>query len=154
MIVRINPKDISYLNAEKFCCLPYRNHSHGCPNYGKKVGCPPDISPIEKLLDLNKDLYLIYTEFNIGEHAEKMRRLHPEWTDKQVYCCLYWQPKARKLQRLEEEKFKKEKSINLILTSPEAMGVNITSLMNKIGIKLEWPPRKVTRLVSLGGVKK
>jgi len=154
MIVRINPKDLSYLDAEKFCCLPYPSHPKGCPNYGKKIGCPPDIFSLKEILDLNQNIYLIYTEFNIGEHAERMRELHPKWTDRQVYCCLYWQPKARKMQKQEEEKSKKEKGINLVLTSPEAMGVNLISLMNKIGVRLEWPPRKITRLVSLGGMSK
>ncbi|MCX6746934.1 MAG: hypothetical protein NTU63_02245 [Candidatus Pacearchaeota archaeon] len=154
MIVQINPKDLSYLDAKKFCCLPYPNHPKGCPNYRKKEGCPPNIPRLEEALDLNKEIYLIYTEFNIGEHAERMKRLHSDWSDKQIYCCLYWQPKARKMQRQEEEKSKKEKGINLILTSPEAMGINLVSFMNKIGVKLEWPPRKITRLVSLGGMSK
>ena len=154
MIVQINPKDISYLDAEKFCLKPYPNHRRGCPNYGKKSGCPTNIPALEEILDFTQNVYLIYTEFPIGEHAEKMKKLHSGWTTRQVYCVLYWQPKARKMQRLEEEKCKKEKDINLILTSPEAMGFNITSLMNKIGVKLEWPPRKITRLVSLGGMKK
>lgn len=154
MIVQINPKDISYLDAEKFCLKPYPNHPKGCPNYGKKKGCPPNLPKIEELLNFNKNVYLIYTEFNIGEHARRMKKMHPDWSDKQVYCVLYWQPKARKMQRQEEEKARKEKDINLVLTSPEAMGVNIVSLMNKIGVKLEWPPRKITRLVSIGGMKK
>ncbi len=154
MIIQVNPKEFSYLDAEKFCCLPYLNHPRGCPNYGKKEGCPPNIPKVDEVLDFNKDVYLIYTEFNIGEHAERMKKLHPKWTGRQIYCCLYWQLKARKLQRQEEEKSIKEKGINLILNSPEANGVNITSLMRKVGIKLEWPPRKITRLVSLGGTRK
>jgi predicted metal-binding protein len=154
MIVKINPEDLSYLDGEKFCRLPYSNHPRGCPNYGKKAGCPPDMPSLKEILDLNQNIYLIYTEFNIGEHVEKMKELHPGWTDRQIYCCLYWQPRARKMQRQEEEKSRKEKGINLILTSPEAIGINLTSLMNNIGVRLEWPPRRITRLVSLGGMKK
>lgn len=152
MIVQINPKEILLdINSPKLCCRPYPNHPRGCPNYGKKTGCPPKVLPLDEVLDFEKEMYVIYTDFNIGKHAEKMKSLHPDWTERQIYCCLYWQPKARKMHKEEIERYKKEKKIGLILSSPEAMGVNVTSLMKKIGVNLEWPPKKITRLVSIGG---
>jgi len=152
MIVPINPKEIPLnIDSPKFCCKPYPNHPKGCPNYGKKNGCPPNVSSLNKILDFNKEVFFIYTDFDIGSHAKKMKKMHPDWSERQIYCCLYWQPKARKMQRQEEARCKKEKSIDLILTSPEAMNVNVTSLMKKVGVNLEWPPRNITRVVSLGG---
>lgn len=154
MIVKINPEDILDIDPQKFCCLPYQGHPKGCPNYGKKKGCPPNSHKVDEILDFKKDIFLIYTEFKIGEYAEKIRKIHPNWSNRQIYCCLYWQRRARKFQREEEQKCKKEKDINLLLTCPEANGVNVNLLMNRIGVKLEWPPRKITRLVSLGGMNK
>ncbi len=152
MIVKIDPQKIPLnIDSPKFCCMPYPNHPKGCPNYGKKDGCPPNVSMLNEILNFNKEAYLIYTDFDMGDHTKKMREIHPDWSERQIYCCLYWQPKARKLHRQEEEKCKKEKKIDLVLPSPEAMNVNVTSLMKKIGVNLEWPPKKITRLVSLGG---
>jgi predicted metal-binding protein len=153
MILKINPQELSFLNAEKLCRAAYPNHRKGCPNYHKKEGCPPNLLSLENVVDFKKDVYLIYTDFDIGKHAERMKELHSNWTERQLYCCLYWQPKARKAQRAEELRCKNEKDISLVLRSPEAHGVNVHSLMKKVGVNLEWPPRKITRIVSLGGTK-
>jgi predicted metal-binding protein len=154
MIISINPLEIPLdIDSQRLCCKAYPNHPKGCPNYGMKKGCPPNVSPLKEILDFNKEIFLIYTEFDIGNHAERMKKLHPDWSNRQIYCCLYWQPKARKVQRQEEERCRKEMGIEVILTSPEAMKVNVTSLMKKVGVDLEWPPKKTTRIVSLGGYK-
>lgn len=155
MIVRINPKKIPFVpNANKLCCKPYPGHPKGCENFGKKEGCPPNLRALEKIFDFNEDIFLIYYEFNIGKHALKMKRRHPDWSERQIYCCLYWQPKARRLRDKEIEEYKEEKGIDYVTNSPEAYGINVDLLMKKrTGIKLEWPPRKITRLVSLGGTK-
>jgi len=154
MIIKINPQEIPLIkNPDKLCCKSYPNHSGGCPNYNKKEGCPPNLCGLEELFDFNQDMFVIYSEFDIGKHARKMKKMHPNWTDKQIYCCLYWQPRARKFHREELQNYKGKK-INYISNSPEAYGVNVTSLMRKIGVELEWPPRKITRIVSLGGMKK
>ena len=154
MIIKIKPELIAYdERMQDFCKLPYPQHPNGCPNYGKKPGCPPNQKLISDVLNLDKDIYLIYTEFNVGKFAERMKKKHPRWTEKQRYCCLYWQGKARKEHSEELEKVKKEYNIEVI-KSPEAYGVNINVMMIKLGIKLEWPPRKITRIVSLGGYKR
>lgn len=158
MIIKINPKEISLAmnitNIGRLCCMPYPNHPKGCPNFKKKQGCPPGLNLLDKIIDFDKDIYLIYTDFNINKHAKRMEKLHPGWSERQIYCCLYWQPMARKLHKEEIEKYKKEKNLDCILTSPEAYGVNVDLLMKQIGINLEWPPRKITRVVSLAGVQK
>jgi len=155
MIIKINPEIIKYnKKIQTLCVNKYPQHPKGCPNYGKKQGCPPNTPLINNILNFDKPVYLIYTEFNIGEHAQKLKQKHPDWSERQIYCCLYWQPKARKFQRQEEERAKKEYNLEKITNSPEAHGINVGLLMKKIGINLEWPPRKITRLVSLGGYGK
>lgn len=154
MIVELNPKIIPYdRKIQSLCLCPYYRHPHGCPNFSKKIGCPPNQPLIDKVLDLRKKIYLIYTEFDLGVHAEKMKKIYPNWSGHQIYCVLYWQPKARVFQRQEEKIALKEYEVGYICQSPEAYGVNVTELMKRIYIILEWPPRKITRLVSLGGWK-
>ncbi len=42
------------------CQRPYPGHKKGCPNYGKKMGCPPHASRFENLIDLNHSIYAIF----------------------------------------------------------------------------------------------
>lgn len=151
MIKKISKLECSK-EIQKLCTNPYYKHPKGCPNYGKKEGCPPKAKLADEILDLKKPVYVIYTEFDIDKHAEDLRKKHPDWSERQIYCCLYWQPKARKIQREEERKAIEKLGIEKIAS--EANGINLDSLMKEIGITLEWPPKKTTRLISIGGYKK
>jgi predicted metal-binding protein len=168
MIEKITHDKIEYNKKFQYLCKhPFYGHQKGCPNYGKKRSCPPHVPLIDEVLELNKGLYLIFTEFNVGEFAERIRKSHPDWkSSRQWYNSRYWQPKARKLQRKEEAYAKREKSIDCIINNPEALGVNVSRLMAVSGINLkwEWPPEHEIKnkgflgntvyLVSLGGYSK
>tara|TARA_Y100000310_G_C20682563_1_gene816837 strand:- start:1351 stop:1878 length:528 start_codon:yes stop_codon:yes gene_type:complete len=169
MIIGIEPELILFnKKIQNLCKTPYYNHRRGCPNYGKKNGCPPNQLLIDEVLDFDKDIYVIYTKFCVGEFAEKMKQRHPEWAKypRQWYNPRRWQPRARKIQSNEEKKAILEYGIddlNKIVNSPEAHGVNIGNLMKHIGINLKWkwPPNHILAgrkylknfvyLVSLGG---
>ncbi|PIU76226.1 hypothetical protein COS75_00190 [Candidatus Pacearchaeota archaeon CG06_land_8_20_14_3_00_35_12] len=151
MILKICPEILEYSKeVQKLCCKKYPQHPKGCPNYAKKEGCPPQ-PLINEVLDFKQPIYLIYTEFKIGNFARGIKKAHPEWTEKQCYNLRYWQPKARKIQRREEGKAELLFNLTKIIKSPEANGINIDSLFKKLNMPLEWPPRKITRLVSIGG---
>lgn len=104
-------------------------------------------------------MYVIYTEFLVGEFAERMRQAHPEWANhpRQWYNPRRWQPRARKFQREEEKRFLKEVDDVRIIQSPEACGVNVIAFMKSVGIVLnwQWPPehnlKNKVYLVSLAG---
>jgi hypothetical protein len=82
-----------------------------------------------------------------------MKRKHPNWTDRQLYCCLYWQGTARKNLKNEITKFKKSFSNHIVTTCPEAMGVNITEVMkDNADIELEWPPISISYQVAIAGL--
>lgn len=165
MITKIDPLIISYeKKIQGLCKIPFYGHNKGCPNYRKKEGCPPNLPLINNILDFKKDIYIIYTEFRVGEFAERIRITHSEWNSvRQWYNPRYWQPKARKSHHIEEEKALKENKLEKIVNSPEAYGVNITKLMKGIGIDLSWgwPPKhdlrdnafqnNISYLISLGG---
>jgi predicted metal-binding protein len=133
------------------CSNAYPNHPKGCPNFGKRNTCPPNVPKFEEYYDCTKSFYIIWTIFPFGEHLEKMKVLHSDWSERQLSCCLYWQGTARKNLKLEIAKFKALNPDLTITTCPEAMGVNITSTMASIGEKLEWPPRTITYQVAIAG---
>ena len=162
MIKKIDPKIIVYdTEIQCLCARPYYKHPSGCPNYNKKDGCPPNQPPIDRVLDFKKEVYIIYTEFKVGEFAERMRLNHPKWSEhpRQWYNPRLWQSHTRKLQGIEEANAMKENSLTKIVRSPEAHGVNVTELMKNIEIFLKWgwPPEHIEHLnntvyiVSLGG---
>ena len=80
-----------------------------------------------------------------------MRAKHPDWSERQLACCLYWQGTARKQLRELTDKFIEIHPECIIIPVPEAMGVNVTATMKSIGHELEWPPRTVAYQVALAG---
>lgn len=133
------------------CKKEYHNHSKGCPNWNKKSGCPPQAKKIVDIIDLNNSVFAIWNRFNIGEHISNMQIKHPEWTEYQLRCCLYWQGRARKNLKGCIEEFKYWYKGYVILICPEANGVNVTATMQQIGIKLEWPPVRYSYQIVLAG---
>lgn len=136
------------------CTQKYHGHPKGCPNYGKKDVCPPNVPMFDQVFDISKTVYLIYTIFDIGGHAKRMKEKHPNWTEIQQYNLLYWQGTARKELKKNIEDFKKiyrEKGYYVVLT-PEAMGVNVNDTLKNTGINLEWPARKYVYKIAMGGV--
>ncbi len=83
-----------------------------------------------------------------------MKQKHPNWSEHQLKCVLYWQNSARKNLKNHIADFLKENNKFTIETCPEAMGVNITETMNQIGIKLEWPPMNIAYQIALAGIRK
>jgi len=153
MIIKLdNSKILFGRYVQEFCKNKYSGYRDGCSNYNKKKGCPP-CELIDEILDLKKDVFLIYTEFEVGKFAERMKKAHPNWSEKQCFNSRLWQGKARKEHRLEVEKFRKENSMEVI-SQPERKGVDINLLFSRMGIKLEWPPMKIARVVSMAGIKK
>lgn len=138
-------------NLRNLCAHPYCNHLRGCPNYGKRDTCPPKAPYIEEFLDLTKPTFIIWNVFDLIPHLEKMGRLHPNWTDRQKRCCLYWQTRARSRLRDWIDVFQYQYPGLCVTTCPEAMGVNVSETMSKIGEKLQWPPETKTYQVAIAG---
>jgi predicted metal-binding protein len=137
--------------VRNMCSWPYYNHPMGCPNYGKKKGCPPGSKLINQRLDLRKPIYVIWNRFDFAGFVESMRIRHPHWSQRQLECCRYWQPRARKQLREQVEHFNKIRPGLCIVMNPESSGVNVTKTMQMVGVKLEWPPVTKTYQVVLAG---
>ena len=146
-------KPVVDYSVKSLCRKPYHNHTKGCPNSYKesKKQCPPRAPKIEDVINLNKPVYCIYNIFEIGKHISKMKKKHPDWTEHQLRCCLYWQPVARKQLKERIKNFLKEHRDVINVECPEGCGVNLTVTMKNIGIELEWPPKKLAYQITLLG---
>jgi predicted metal-binding protein len=133
------------------CRHPYPAHPKGCPNFGKKKGCPPQLL-FNKIFNTRKTIFAIVNEFPIGQHIEKMRQKHPDWSERQLSCCLYWQGTARKKLRENVANFELIYPEYTVSHCPEAMGVNLTETMKQVGVELEWPPRETAYQIALAGM--
>lgn len=139
-----------------FCLKPYAGHKKGCPNYGKKKHCPPNVPMFDQVFDISKDIYIIYSIFDLEEHVNKMKEKHPDWSYRRLSNLLYWQGTVRKDLKDKIKEFLKEYeplgySVTLL---PEAMGVNVTETLKQVNISLEWPPKKYVYKVAFAGIVK
>ena len=95
--------------------------------------------------------YCIYNAFDLAEHVARMRKRHPEWSERQLRCCLYWQSGARKRLREKVDAFCAAHPGLVAVYCPEANGVDVTATMASLGIQLEWPPVSLAYQVALVG---
>ena len=150
-IIKVNLIIMPLAQTKNLCTRAYYNHKYGCPNFNKKNGCPPSMKRFDEKYDITKNVYAIYNIFPFGDHVRRMKILHPEWSQRQAECCLYWQGKARK--HLDEQicyfGLGFVGDVYGIERVPEAMGVNVTLTMADAGIMLEWPPKIVTYQIAL-----
>lgn len=139
-------------SVRRLCVKEYRGHPKGCPNFGKRPTCPPQAPLLWKVLDLDKPVFCIWNRFDFGTHVDKMREMHPDWSQHQLRNCLYWQGTARKQLRGRIAKLVKLLDFDpVVLTCPEACGVNVTETVRSLGLELEWPPEEYAYQVALVG---
>jgi predicted metal-binding protein len=139
------------------CVRPYKGHKRGCPNFGHRAACPPEAALFDAVYDVSS-AWAIWNRFAFGEHVASMHGLHPDWSERQLACCLYWQGTARKALRAEVDEWRRfAADIGIaydVIHCPEAMGVDITATMRQVGVALEWPPRVFAYQVALAARRK
>jgi len=107
---------------------------------------------IDEVIDVNRPVYLVYSEYDLESHVGKMRQRHPNWSDRQCRCVLYWQGASKKLLKQEVKKAAFETKSIKIITKPEAMGVNVYATCRLSGLRLERiEGLKICRHVALIG---
>lgn len=122
----------------EWCTLPYPGHPHGCPNFDKGYpGCPPLAPCIETVVDLDRPIWWVGSAFDLATFRERMLALHPDWSERQAECVLYWQPSVRKRNGILIAQFLSEHP-GTAAFSPEGMGVNATTTLRAAGIDLRW----------------
>jgi predicted metal-binding protein len=141
------------------CRKPYPGHPNGCPNYGKKKGCPPAAPLLGELLDCSQPVWAVYVQFDLEAQRSRMWFKHPKWSKRQAECCLYWQGKVLSFleNRVTNFCLMQILGTNEKLTAlyrPEAHGVNVTETMAAAGVELQWPPDNWVYKVALIGTPK
>jgi len=138
-----------------WCRLPYPNHKHGCPNYGR-LGCPPNSRHVRDIIDTSREMYFVHSEFNLLAHMARMSTRHPDWSERQQRNVLYWQGTSRKELRDRVSYVVPEVLMtNMVLYCPEGRGVNVYVTARKHGLILETiQDLKICRHVALLAHKK
>ena len=141
-------------HTRKWCLYPYLGHPSGCPNYDKKK-CLLTTPLIDSYLDLNSPLYAVYSEFNLEEHIRRLKRKHPNWSERQLKCVLYWQGSSRKMLRENISKAQSKFLFTKIITCPEWLGVNVYATLKLAGLYLDKiKSLKICRHVAICGVER
>lgn len=139
-------------NLHELCTREYPNHKRGCPNFNSKDTCPPKQKLLHEVFALCEPCYFVINCFEFGRHVAFMRIRHPDWSDRQLRNCLYWQGTAR---------MQLKHKIKGVLQSlqgysshmcPEAMGINVTATCAHYGLILEWPPQVFAYQVAFIGM--
>ncbi|MBA7693079.1 hypothetical protein ES703_101654 [subsurface metagenome] len=140
--------------AREWCRLPYPDHPRGCPNYGRKSGCPPQAPLVENYFDVSKDHYFVVVQFDLDSHVSKMKENHPLWSDRQARCVLYWQSTVNKQLREECQFYTRQRNGFVYNLCPEAMGVNVIETCKAIGLPIKARPvDTVFKVAMLGCLK-
>jgi len=150
-IVKIDEVDIN-LRAREWCKLPYPNHPNGCPNYSVREDCPPKAPIWNEYIEC--PCILVGLKFNLKEWIENMKAKHPNWSERQCKCCLYWQGKVRKELRNICNKIKGKDESLFISYTPEAMGVQVINTAVKAGLDVKVKPKDyVWKIAIIGKLK-
>jgi len=133
-----------------WCTLSYPGHPKGCKNFPQ---CPtkyPDFKSIEH----KYKWFAVMVEFNLKHFAEQMRIKHPNMTENQSRCLLYWQPRVRK--QLKQKAYVNAYKFNgdIVLEIPEACGVNVIITMMKAGVLININHPNIVKKIMLIGRKK
>jgi len=139
-------------NKGDWCKLPYPEHPHGCPNFGRKEGCPPKAKLFSELV--NYPMFLIGIRFDLSAHIEQMRQKHPDWSLRQLKCLLYWQGHINKVLRQKCEEIASKHPDYIILYKPEANGINLFATCYKLGIILERSPQHFVWKIAIVGTRR
>ena len=154
MIVEVTNKlIINYRAATRvggrkaWCELPYPGHKKGCPNF-PTLCCFPKVVDY---YDLSKPHWFVIVPFAIGKFATRMKEKHPEWSERQCRCVLYWQNAVRKQLRIKCSEFIGNQDL-IYHMIPEAMGVNVMLTMRKnLRLTIAIKPKHMVRKIALVG---
>ncbi len=127
-----------------WCCLPYPGHPGGCPKFPGCIAEHPDFKDWEKSFRW----WAVIEEFNLKAHAETRKLKYPGMSERQARNLLYWQGGVKS--RLRKKALAARNPNGMILTVPEASGVNVFKTMERIGIRIEKNPQVVCKVMLVG----
>lgn len=139
--MKVQLKEIISTNTAKLCRLPYPDHPKGCPNFGKKQGCPPDTPLWHSLVE--SPYWLVYQRFDLDAQEKRMLEKHPNWSKRQARCLLYWQKGvynsviSEAISYMNFLFFLSKGEKHRLISNPEGAGIDLFETCRMAGIKLE-----------------
>lgn len=131
-----------------WCRLPYPGHKKGCPNFPR---CPNQHRDFLKIKQTYSSWYAVIEKFDVKGHAQTMKLLHPEWTERQCRNLLYWQGKIRSnLRRQAYPDYPNRPTDRIVLEIPEACGINVFETMALVGIQIDRHPDIIRKVMIIG----
>ena len=141
---------------QELCGAAYPGHPQGCPNY--RSGNPecPYVAPyLEDLTDPGREFWLVFGEFDLAGHVERMKIAHPDWSTRRLRCVLYWQSRSKAMMKRRAAAWANYIGADFIHHRPEAAGVNVYATAALSGFKLERIKNlKTCRHIALVGWRK
>jgi len=123
--------------AVKMCLKPYYKHPKGCPNFNYKRGCPPKVLNISQQYDTEK-MNIILLKFSFEEYISAKSQIHPDWPLRELANPRHWQGHLRGTLNDYWYAIKDDYPHSSLITSPEAMGINVETTLENMGIHMEW----------------
>lgn len=139
--------------AREWCKIPYPGHPKGCPNYDMRDSCPPRAYKIEDFIELSLPMYLVLERFNLLSHTRRMKYLHPNWSERQIKCVLYWQNGVNGRLTNHCIYVTRENPGYTWTICPEAMGINVIKTVKLLNIPIKTHPTDLVIKVGLVGFK-
>lgn len=139
------------IRTRDWCKFPYPGHPDGCPNYGTRAGCPPIAPLVQDFIDLGQPHWFMIVEFDLRLHKERMWEHHPNWSERQASCVLYYQGGINKALREGIATFQRDHPGTISTLKPEAMGINVIKTLRRIGVVIEVKPKAIVTKVALLG---
>lgn len=151
----------------RWCRLPYSDHPKGCPNYNKNPLCPPNAPFLKEKINHFRYFYLILGRFNFLKYKEEMLLRHPDWSERQATCVLYWQSSVKRhLKEYIRDIYERNPEVSMFLLScgsgfqnlnipqekiysMEAVGIDVLNTLKANDIKFEIKPQNEVVLVNL-----
>lgn len=130
----------------RWCQLPYPKHPNGCPNFGNRSDCPPNLP---YFLDIFKPgVKVASLRFDFDAYLNWRREAHPTWTDRALRNPRHFQNHLNADLEREIEKLDEDGEFVPVYTA-EAMGLNAHLTCLRAGIRLEWPPTKLMYRIAI-----
>ena len=145
-------KDVCITYQPRCMCIrPYKNHPEGCPNFGKKPGCPPNVPMYDQIFDKKTEKFAIVTKYNLAEYYRQRRERRPDLAEGQIRNSRCWQPTTKKENDIAIGEFFQEnpEMSNYVATRfLECMGVDVIGTMRNVGLKLTFPVEDIVYRVA------
>lgn len=135
-------------NTLKWCHLPYPNHPLGCMN----ILLCMDSKPIWEIADA--PFIFVGAKCDFKSYIKEMKELHPNWSERQLKNCLYWQRNIDNRLLIETRKIMWDKKLFFLTQRPEAHRIDVLSTMKNLGYDIERNPENIVWKINLIGAGK